>query len=230
MICGIYKITSPSRRIYIGQSKHIEKRFYEHKFQPKNRNLSLIQKSIKKYGYDNHQFEIVEECKDFELDNKEIFWINRLKSNYSKFPEENGLNLTDGGNFIFPKKEKIEKKEVSEETRKKMSDSQKKIWNGNNIRKEYFSSIFSGRKAPWKTHKQSKEFIERRISKIKKPIFQYDLKGTFIKEWNSAKDIEKELGFTSDYISLCCKGKISKFKNYLWKYKSSLLGNIEEQR
>ena len=52
-VIGIYKITSPSQRIYIGQSINIEKRWKEYsvtklKSQPK------IKNSILKYGIKNH--------------------------------------------------------------------------------------------------------------------------------------------------------------------------------
>jgi hypothetical protein len=36
--------------------------------------------------------------------------------------------------------------------------------------------------------KQSKETIEKRIAKVKKPILQYDLEGNFIKKWEGMKD------------------------------------------
>ena len=38
---GIYKITSPSGKIYIGQSSNIERRMIEHKYRSKTKNLKL---------------------------------------------------------------------------------------------------------------------------------------------------------------------------------------------
>lgn len=60
-ICGIYKITSPSGRIYIGESKDVIKRWRGYKrlgckSQPK------LQRSFLKYGTKEHTFEIIEEC------------------------------------------------------------------------------------------------------------------------------------------------------------------------
>jgi len=57
---GIYKITNPKGKIYIGQSINIKRRFNEYKRlncsqQPK------IYNSLLKYGSDNHKFEIIEE-------------------------------------------------------------------------------------------------------------------------------------------------------------------------
>ncbi len=115
---------------------------------------------------------------------------------------------------------------MSDETREKMKAS---FWN-NRDREEHLkwlSSISKGRKASWKAGKQSQDYIEKRMNSIKKPILQFSLDGTLIKEWKSAKDIENETGFTSDYISQNCRGIIKKFKNYIWKYKNNL-GIIKE--
>ena len=58
---GIYKITNPKGAIYIGSSKHIEKRFAQYKNLRSNEQHKL-RNSINKYGYENHNFEILEEC------------------------------------------------------------------------------------------------------------------------------------------------------------------------
>lgn len=57
---GIYKITSPSGKIYIGQSWNIFKRWVEHK---KERRVykGKLASSFVKHGYLNHKFEIVHE-------------------------------------------------------------------------------------------------------------------------------------------------------------------------
>lgn len=60
-ICGIYKITSPSGRIYIGQSEDINRRFHQYK-KLNCKKQWLLYKSFVKYGVDNHIFEIIVEC------------------------------------------------------------------------------------------------------------------------------------------------------------------------
>lgn len=52
-----------------------------------------------------------------------------------------------------------------------------------------------------------------------KPILQYDLEGKFIKEWPSAKEVERQLGFASTNIAKCLKGKYKQAYGYIWKYK-----------
>ncbi len=95
---GIYKITSPSGRIYIGQSWDVNKRFKTYKnLQCKGQ--TLLYKSLSKYGVENHIFEMIHELpKDVEqsiLDTYEILYISQYNSNYIR--SGFGLNLTDGG-------------------------------------------------------------------------------------------------------------------------------------
>lgn len=52
-----------------------------------------------------------------------------------------------------------------------------------------------------------------------KPIEQYDLEGKFIKEWDSAAQIERDLGFNHSNISKCCLGRYNVAYNYKWKFK-----------
>ena len=52
-----------------------------------------------------------------------------------------------------------------------------------------------------------------------KPIEQYDLEGNFIKKWNSAAQVERDLGFNHQNISKCCLGQQKTAYNYKWRYK-----------
>lgn len=91
-ICGIYKITSPSGKIYIGQSTDIKsrKKHYKYSIKPNQRHLY---NSITKYGWDAHKFEIVEECIPEKLNDLEVYYIKFFNS----FESENGMNCTSGG-------------------------------------------------------------------------------------------------------------------------------------
>lgn len=87
---GIYKLTSPNNKSYIGKSTNIFQRWEQHKAVSHTKSTKLY-KSIKKYGWDNFKKEIIKECKVEELDNLEIFYIKKYNS------VEKGLNLTYGG-------------------------------------------------------------------------------------------------------------------------------------
>ena len=54
-----------------------------------------------------------------------------------------------------------------------------------------------------------------------KKVQQHTLDGVFVREWNCAKDIERELGFDCRCISACCRGKSKSSFNYKWNFKNS---------
>lgn len=86
---GVYKITSPSGKIYIGQSLNVARRMIEHKYNSKSKNLKLYN-SFREYGIKNHIVEIIFLSKDKEEMNKmESFYIKKFDT------VENGLNHID---------------------------------------------------------------------------------------------------------------------------------------
>lgn len=92
---GIYKITNTiNNKIYIGQSVRIKDRWNEH-CNPSPNKHSIISQAIKKYGKENFTFEVIEECSQDQLDEREVFWIKY----YNSF--EDGYNLTRGGSHGF---------------------------------------------------------------------------------------------------------------------------------
>lgn len=94
---GIYKITNTiNNKCYIGLSRDVEYRWKEHKHHANyNKRCSSkpLYNAFKKYGIDNFIFEILEECEENELSSREIFYINKYKSNDKKY----GYNITNGG-------------------------------------------------------------------------------------------------------------------------------------
>lgn len=72
-ICGIYKITSPTGKVYVGQSVDIHRRIMQHK-KMYNKDCPALYRSMKKHGVENHIFEIIEQCQITELNDRERFW------------------------------------------------------------------------------------------------------------------------------------------------------------
>lgn len=85
---GIYKVTSPSGKIYIGQSSNIELRFIYYKRLSCKSQLRLYN-SFLKYGVLQHKFEIIEECELQELNYKERYYQDLYN-----VLGRGGLNLT----------------------------------------------------------------------------------------------------------------------------------------
>ena len=93
---GIYKITNLiNNKCYIGQSVNIHKRWNAHKripFDSTERDYNNhLYRSIRKYGLNNFSFEVLEECLESELNEKERYYISKYDSYF------NGYNLTLGG-------------------------------------------------------------------------------------------------------------------------------------
>lgn len=61
--------------------------------------------------------------------------------------------------------------------------------------------------------------IKKVVNKTSKKVFQYDKQGNFIREWNSAMEIQRELGYRANSICSCCNGKYKTSYNFIWKYK-----------
>lgn len=61
---------------------------------------------------------------------------------------------------------------------------------------------------------------ERVAKAISKAVIQLSLDGTFIREWPSAREIQRQLGFRQSNISACCNGKYKKMNGFIWKYKN----------
>ena len=57
------------------------------------------------------------------------------------------------------------------------------------------------------------------ITKLSKPVLQYDKDGKFIKEYPSAKQAGIELGIGNTHITSCCTGHRKSCGGYIWKYK-----------
>lgn len=213
----IYKITSPSGRIYIGKSKNIKKRIKDYKYQSKTRK-SIIHDSIRGYGWDAHKIEIIEECADELLSEREIFWIKELKS-YWLDNKGVGMNMTrggeaGGGSWIW-----------DVERRKRQSDK---------FRGE--GGTFYGKKHTEETKKYIGELAKRRNlesgikvpewgaekarQKRRNPVIAYDSKGNFICEFESLNMASSRLQISRASISDSLKFGSWVNGNYLFKYKT----------
>ena len=113
MSSGIYKIQSKCKpeRIYIGSAINISRRWTRHRVDLKNNqhSSSKLQRHYNKYGSDDFVFTLLLECNIDELIEKEQLFID----SYSPF-----FNC-------FPKAYSSLGRKISDETKRKMSESQK---------------------------------------------------------------------------------------------------------
>lgn len=112
---GIYKITSPSGKVYVGQSIDLYRRIDAYKRMSNVKNQPKLYNSFKKYGANNHVFEIIETCNYSIISDRERYW-----QEYYDVLGKNGLNCIyancNNSSYVF-----------SDDVKKKMSDSKKGI-------------------------------------------------------------------------------------------------------
>ena len=87
----IYKITSPSGRVYIGQTINtLEYRLKQHK--NKHASSTILHNSFDKYGYDSHKFETLYENLSIEEGSKKEKLLIKFYKDKNK-----SLNIHNGG-------------------------------------------------------------------------------------------------------------------------------------
>lgn len=154
---GIYIITSPTNKIYVGQSRNLVKRKSSYKnlgckAQPK------LYNSLKKYGWDAHIFEVIMPLKKGTSLQQLRFW----EDFFIKFYTETGytlLNIREWGGLDTATINKIKRSRIgmktgpmSNETRKKLSIARMGIapWNKgvpmSEAQKQLLSKVTVGRR------------------------------------------------------------------------------------
>jgi len=239
MIKGyIYKITSPSGRVYIGKTTNIKNRISYYKSNTNNQQ-KIISSSIKKYGWDNHIFEIIHEAPVEQLSELEIKCIK--ENNTFHYDNPKGMNLTLGGEGLLGTKqspETIEKRvqklmgqKRSEETKKLMSELKKGKAPActKNPKTEHFLKVAKesklGRKHSVEEIQLMKQTKLNNLIKKHESILQIDvITKQVIKEWVMLpKDIAKELKMEDTMIYKSLKGKYTPLKKgFIWRYKNEL--------
>jgi len=159
--CYIYRITNPKGHVYIGSTINLKDRVYRYKTLKVKSQLKIYN-SIKKYGWENHSFDVIFECKPEER--------NYYEACFGEFYgsiNRNGLNLS------LPKINEVYNS-MSEETRikigkahkgKKLSEEHRKIISINSKRWLQENKHPMTGATPW--NKGKKGFL----AKEKNPMF-----------------------------------------------------------
>lgn len=160
-ICGIYKITSPSEKNYIGQAVNINKRFYRYKSLDCSQQI-ILYKSFLKYGVENHVFEIIEECLEEDLNCRERYW-------------QDFYDVLNGGLNCVLQECGEKRKILSKETLNTMSEKAKgRVWSAESKEKSSKSKIGDKNPMYGKSGEDSPTFgrkhTEEDISKIKNAL------------------------------------------------------------
>jgi hypothetical protein len=215
VICGIYKITNKiNNKSYIGQSKDIYRRWREHIKNFKDvQNNQVIYLAIRKYGLENFDFSIVEECALESLDEREIFYIEKFNTYID------GYNMTIGGSGQNGYGKSVDQYTLEGkfiQTFNTIAEAENVVGDGGGSISECCIGV---RKTSlgylWCYHGETIEPYQD-IRKIR--VSQYDLRGNFIKSYNSATEAANAVSGSKSQILFCCHGKCKSGYGYQWTY------------
>lgn len=215
----IYKYTSPSNKVYIGQTcKTLSARA-----EPGGtgyRPCVAFWRAIQKYGWDNIRGEILEAVDTLEEANeKEQYYIQLFQSNNPEY----GYNIYGGGN-----------NHIDFELQQRLADI-KKMWDEGKtvgeIQEKYHLKQQTLSYEMLKAGIDGRERISRSAGKyLAKTTYQYDKDYNLVNKFESAGQAEKQTGITN--ITRTCKKNeevdIPKYRagKYYWTYHEYNPGEI----
>ena len=195
--CGIYIIQNTiNNHVYIGSSINLKQRFSQHRSTLRNNTHKNkhLQSAWNKYGEKNFEFIIIEHISNIK---KVLSRENRYIRLYK--PEYNNIQVNNEERFFHSEETK---KKIGEKSKQKFIDNPtlllnfieskkgKPAWNKGlkgscslEARKKLSETM--KKRAPVKL---SQEIIDKIVFKNSIPIYQYDLKGNFIKKWKSGAE------------------------------------------
>lgn len=200
MVNGIiYKYTSPSNKVYIGQTIHEKKRRNDFLCITTSYSGPKIDNARKKYGPENFKYEVIFRIES--INKEEVRSI--LNSKEKEFIElfnsiSEGYNIDEGGSYVD-----IEHTQSCPEELKQLRSFQMK---------ERWKNGFKGCSG-------NKKAIEDMKGKLSIPILQYDLQGNFIAEWQSATVAGKTLNVKNSLITKTCKKQNWVCRGFIFVYK-----------
>lgn len=199
----VYKITCKvNNKVYIGQTNEtIEKRFKRHMGYQKDEHDTKFYRAVRKYGTENFVIEEIDRAlTQEELDEKELYWINKYNA------VENGYNTKAvkgkcGGDTLS---NHPNKKNISEKIRQsKMGDKNPMRKNGG-LRGER-NGMFGKRGAEVPSSRKCVAINEKDNSVL---------------EFDTLLDMKNYFGVTTlGMVTARCRGKTkSPYKGYYFKY------------
>lgn len=187
----IYKITnSINDRLYIGQTQNtIAERWKGHKKSAVNSTAPLYL-AMRKYGVENFSIQVIEECDDELLNEREIYWIEYYDSYH------NGYNATMGGQGVI----KHSRKAILELW--EQGYTEREISTIMNCTASVVVSALDVNNIPREDRVKRSAVVRRQKNGTK--IGQYSLEGDYLATYISSGDAEVHTGISQDEINRCC--------------------------
>lgn len=228
-LAGIYMLTFPNGKVYVGKSVHLKKRLLGHKSSEGSN--TMLKEARKMFEWDTIKKEYLETFEVDEntdisaltliLDEKEREYIQKYKSNDKEF----GYNQYDGGShgkgYV-----------CSDEHKEKLSMSHigKKLPPASEEKKRKLSNALKGRKpSPQCEEARLKAIIGKKHTKehrekifLNDPrhrkIASYDLEGNLVKVYFCLKDAANDMNMPYQSIQRVLSGRRKSSRGLVWKY------------
>jgi len=224
---GIYSLKNNiTGETYVGQSIDLHRRMMEHKCPCSTKGNRLICKALKKYGFNNFTFSVLEECQKDEFDSKEVFWIKKLGATY---------NMTDGGKGAKGYHPSLEERAYISKCARaqwdRMTDEEKKEkllqLTGPKVghivseeTREKLRKANLGKRQSFESRRKKSEANKGRLPHppIYKAIYGFT-EGEFnFCYFRSIKDAAEHFQCGNDRICKALKGVRKHFRGFVWKY------------
>jgi len=178
---GIYQITNPNGKTYIGLSKDIKNRWKSYRHYTGIAKNSSIKFSLKEHGFDNHKFEVLEEVEGDgkKLRERERYWIEKTNS------LTKGLNDNRGGCGTI----------------NHTAESKRLIGEANSKPKP---KDFGANRKKWQ---HTEEYKAKMRNAARKPIIVTSLDGKITKEFNTQTQAAEWIGVSKARLQLILRKK-----------------------
>ncbi len=220
---GVYKITNTiNGKCYVGSAIDVKQRLGRHFSHLKHNNHpnKLLQRSCSKYGIQAFKKEVLMYCDVKDILKHEqyylelfepVFNICRIAGNSlgRKHTPESLDKMCKVQKVVAANRTIWNKgKPFSEESKRKMSESQKGVpsWNKGIPRTQAVKDAVS------------KHQLENSI--FAKPVIQYTLNGEFVAEFKSVRQAGLTLGKGHTGIRMCCRGEYKHSCGFVWRFKT----------
>lgn len=187
----IYKITNKvNNKMYVGQTiRDLKDRYEGHLYRAfiNNSNTKLYN-AMRKYGKENFEIEIIDNCSDSKLNERETYWINKLDT------YNNGYNMTLGGEdnpmnneeIIERHKIKMQSKEVREKISKSLSNYIKEHGFSEEHKRRLSESAMGNKN--FLGHKRSEYAKSVTLKALHKDVYCISEDGAFIKQFYTVRE------------------------------------------
>ena len=186
----------------------------------------ILQKAYDKYGEENMIFKIIEECEEDICLIREQYFID-LYDTYN-----NGYNARKNAENNYGLKHTTETKNKMSKTRTKRhkySDDVINLYKDNKSTREISKLLNICRNSVKKILSENNIEMRSVVETRKKLVYQYNINGIFIKEYESVNFCSRELNIQSAGIFYVLNGKCSHYKNFYFSYEKLTEDEILEK-